>query len=54
MSGKLFDSFFKKISFIYLSKRVTAQAGGVQAKGEAASWLNKEPDSELNPRTLGS
>jgi len=35
-------------------RREQAQAGGVVGRGEAGSLLSKEPDVELDPRTLGS
>jgi len=40
-----------------LTERETAregtQAGGV-GEGEAGSWLSREPDAGLDPRSLGS
>ena len=40
-----------------MSERERAQAGGVaeaEAEREAGSPLSKEPDAELDPKTLGS
>ena len=39
----------------FLRESKTAQAGGgTERKGEVDSWLSREPDVGLNPRTLGS
>ena len=46
---------FKKILFIYLRERVRENISrGRGAEGEADSSLSREPDSGLDPRTLGS
>ena len=45
------QSFFFKKDFIYLTERECAQAGEWQAEGEGGK--HREPDVELNPRTLG-
>ena len=44
--------FFLRFSFIYLTDRERAPAGGKQAKGEGklGSPLSHEPDAEPNPR----
>ena len=44
---------------MYLRERESAQAegtaeGAVEGEGEAGSLLSREPDAELDPRTLGS
>ena len=60
-----FFIFFSKILFIYLRERKHDQEGGegherrrqgAETEGErqAESWLSKEPDSGLYPRTLRS
>ena len=55
----LLPILFKKI-FIYLFMRDThrergqAQAGGMAEGGEADSPLSREPNTGLDPRTLGS
>lgn len=57
LMGPLFQSltsffFFFKIPHIYLrdTERVQARA---EAEGEADSSLNREPNAELDSRTLG-
>ena len=42
------------LGFMYLSERERTQRGEWQREGEADSPLSREPDAELNPRTLGS
>ena len=55
LKGSLHGEVFKKILFIYLTKREHKQ-GEQQAEGEgeAGSLLTREPDVGLEPRTLGS
>ena len=46
---------FLNILFIYLTERVSAQAGAAEGEGEADSPLSREPQGRgLNPRTPGS
>ena len=50
---------FKKILFIFfegenMHKREQEQWGGAGGEGETDSLLSTEPDSGLDPRTLGS
>ena len=47
------STFNKKILFIYLIERVQAR-GAADGEEEAGSPLSREPNTELNPRTLGS
>ena len=46
---------FFKILFMYLRERKKQQSRGwAEGEGEADSLLSREPDSGLNPKTLGS
>jgi len=53
----LFFFFFKDFIYLFDRERHTAregtQAAGV-GEGEAGFLRSREPDAELNPRTLGS
>ena len=48
---------FLEILLIYLTERESTQAGGTaegEGEGEADSFLSREPEAGLYPRTLGS
>ena len=46
--------FFKYFIYLFVREREKALAGERQAEEEAGFPLRKEPDGELDPRTLGS
>ena len=45
---------FFQILFIYLTGREKARAGGVSERGRSRPSLSGEPNTGLDPRTLGS
>lgn len=46
-------SFFKK-DFIYLFEREQARVEGAEGEGEVDTFLSREPNVRLDPRTLRS